>query len=220
MARIHFIKEDGFNRYKVPLSGGTPFVLYYEWVGTGRFYPVTFYGGTSDTREDFAFRTEAGVSAASVLQLRFNTTATELTEGNLDSQPLQYRNGRTGDWLRPRQRKGEDYCIAGSTGSWDMRSIKRAHIYDDQIRFSLRMDIVSKGDSWISYDALSNNVIRMRDVEGRRSRLIALRRGDVANDATGGLDVSYHSRSYDELTEGLILATQEIDLTSQENTAE
>ncbi|MEW1660974.1 MULTISPECIES: hypothetical protein [unclassified Streptomyces] len=217
---LHFIKDDGFNRYKVRLAGNTPFVLYYDWENRDRFYPVTFYGGNSDTREDFAFRTVGDVAAVSVLQFRFDTTATELTEGNLDGTPFEYRSGRTGGWLRPKQRKGQDYCIAGSTGSWDMRSIKRAHIYDDEIRFSLRMNIAGKGDAWISFDALDNHTIRMRDVEGRRARLIAFRRGDVADDATGGLDVPFTSYTYAELTRGLSLAAQEIDPTGQENTAE
>ncbi|MFE6685176.1 hypothetical protein ACFVFQ_01745 [Streptomyces sp. NPDC057743] len=222
MARLHFIKDDGFARYKVPLTGGTPFVLYWDKGDQGIFYPVTFYGGGGSAGEDFAYYTKGqegkGIPASAVLQLRFDTAEEHLTPESLAGKPLQYRNGRTGSWIRPYQRKGDYYYIAGSnSGENRMRSIKRAVVYEgDRIRFALRMDIEGKGDSWLSRDEHLGS-IRMRDDEKLWGRLIAHRRGDVANDATGGINALYYPRSYGELTDGLILASQDIDPTGEEN---
>jgi len=126
------------------------------------------------------------------------TAEDELTETKLEDANLQFRRGKTGSWERAVQLKGSDYYIAAQGSDNSMVGIQEAKVHDDQIRFALRMDIAGKGDSWISADDNTGS-IRMRDDSNRRAHLVALRRGDNPDDATGGYDAKFHPMSWAEL---------------------
>ncbi|MFE6451631.1 hypothetical protein [Nocardiopsis dassonvillei] len=196
MAHIHAHVTTGFDKRKETLAGGTAFVLYWDRSDMGIYYPVGLFGGSGGDKYDFAFKD--GVPPSAVLQFRFDTAEEQLTESVLDDTNLKFRRGRTGDWERAVQRKGSDYYIAAQGSDNTMVGVQRAHIYDDQIRFALRMDIAGKGDAWISADDNTGS-IRMRDDEGRRGHLVALRRGDDLDDATGGYDAKFYPMSSAEL---------------------
>ncbi|XKK39730.1 hypothetical protein HFP72_02295 [Nocardiopsis sp. ARC36] len=196
MTHVHAHVTTGFEKRKETLKGGTPFVLYWNRSDMGIFYPVGLLGGTGGDKHDFNYKD--GVSPDSVLQFRFDTAEDELTETKLEDTNLQFRRGRTGSWERAVQRKGNDYYIAAQGSDNSMVGIQEAKVYDDQIRFALRMDIAGKGDSWISADDNTGS-IRMRDDSNRRAHLVALRRGDSADDATGGYDAKFYPMSWAEL---------------------
>ncbi|PWV44677.1 hypothetical protein [Nocardiopsis sp. L17-MgMaSL7] len=187
MAYVHYHQDNGFDKKKVMLPGGTPFVLYWNWDDKGIFYPLALLGGTGGDRYDFSFKD--GVDPSSVLQFRFDTAADQLTETKLEDTNLEFRRGRSGSWERAVQRKGQDFYIAAQGSSESMVGIEEAKVYDDQIRFALRMDIAGRGDSWISAHDTGKS-IRMRDDSDLRGHLVAYRRGNVSDDATGGSGIS------------------------------
>jgi hypothetical protein len=196
MAHIHAHVTNGFDKRKETLAGGTAFILYWDRSDLGIYYPVSLLGGNGGDKYDFAFKD--GVTPSSILQFRFDTAADELTEAVLDDTNLHFRRGRTGSWERAVQRKGNDYYIAAQGSDNSMTGIQQGHIYGEQIRFALRMAIAGKGDSWISADENSGS-IRMRDDVNRRAHLVALRRGDDLEDATGGYDAKFYPMSSAEL---------------------
>ncbi|MEV5540250.1 hypothetical protein AB0L13_25725 [Saccharopolyspora shandongensis] len=70
-------------------------------------------------------------------------------------------------------------------------------IYGDQLRFALRMDIVSRDDAWISNTETTGS-IRMRDRQQDRAWLVAVRHGEDWTDPFGS-QTTFAKRSWADL---------------------
>ncbi|WP_411130189.1 phosphatidylinositol-specific phospholipase C [Streptomyces sp. x-19] len=185
--RTNSIRYRGADSQDHLLKGGDVFLLY--WMSEANdgyyqnnvFYPVGLWEG-----KDMSGKKKA--TKEDVVQFRFNAHHPYLDSGSLQGVPLEYRVGNS-SWRTPMQRKGAEYYFA-ATGDNTMRSIERAYLYGDPhvTRFALRMDIVGKGDSWISADHYTTS-IRMRDTEGRRAYLVAVHYGDTPGDPFGSKTV-------------------------------
>ncbi|MRH93516.1 hypothetical protein GFY24_40025 [Nocardia sp. SYP-A9097] len=176
---LHF---RGNGNSKSPLLGHQPFLLYWKPSHNSDFYPI----GLWDNRD---FSPQTAVSKSDILQFRIMTkaqrplTAADLTHTSglfpPGGVPLEWKRGN-GSWQLPTQRKGQNYYISvapqQSGGPWRMAGIRRCHAYDDGIRFALWMDIVDKGDAWIS-DQDTTGSIRMQTPNERRASLVAVRYG-------------------------------------------
>ncbi|MEU6584360.1 hypothetical protein [Nocardia sp. NPDC046763] len=197
---IHF---RGPNNVKSELLGFQPFLLYWCMRGGSDFYPV----GLWDNR-DFSPKVE--VSKNDILQIRFATKSGQpLKASDLSSNsgppshpaiPMEWRRG-TGSWMRPSQRKGQDYYIAvvnpdNNSSAWPMHGVRTCHAYDDGIRFGLWMDIGGKGDAWIS-DEDNTGSIRMQTPEARRAYLVAIRHG--TGDDPFGSQTVFRKRAWSDL---------------------
>lgn len=159
---------------KENLTGQTPFFLYW-WhrLEPGWFYPV----GVSE--KDMSPKDWA--PAGDLVAFRFSAPAGEpLTGESIQGRKLEYRVPDTDTWINPSQRKGVEYCFALNGGEWPFQSVARCYVYDDAIRFALRMDMENKGDAWIADETITSS-IRMQSPEGDRAALIAVSYGDGEN---------------------------------------
>lgn len=185
MPFIHYKDRD--NKAK-RLGGQMPFILYWHKRDGDRFYPVGLWEGKD-------FSPKESVSRDDVVQLKFDA------EGDLDALSLLdaslfFRVG-SGAWSRPVQRKGKYHYLAANGSSNSMRQVKSAKIYDEEIRFALRMDIAGAGDSWIADEEYTGS-IRMRDTEARRAYLVAVRHGTAFDDPFGDV-LTFRARSWADL---------------------
>ncbi|MEV0056123.1 hypothetical protein AB0H34_37255 [Saccharopolyspora shandongensis] len=183
------LKYRGKNNATGALGGGQPFLLYWCKEDKDWFYPVGLWEYTD-------FSPKNTVSKSEILQFKFDTDKNVLDVSALLGTPLLCRLGSE-SWSRPVQRKGQNFYIARGTGSMPMRSVQNAVIYGDQLRFALRMDIVSRDDAWISNTETTGS-IRMRDRQQDRAWLVAVRHGDDWTDPFGS-QTTFAKRSWADL---------------------
>ncbi len=160
---------------KENLTGQVPFFLYW-WhrLEPGWFYPVGIADGKDMSPKESAM-------ASDLVPFRFSAPAGEpLTGESIQDRKLEYRVAGTDTWINPSQRKGVEYCFALNGGEWPFQSVARCYVYDDAIRFALRMDMKDKGDAWIGDEAVTTS-IRMESPEDHRAALIAVSYGDAEN---------------------------------------
>ncbi|WP_433733818.1 hypothetical protein ACQP0C_16845 [Nocardia sp. CA-129566] len=192
---LHFCGPD--NRLS-PLLGEMPFLLYWCKRNTGAtYFPVGMWNNTDMSPKD-------EVAKADILEFRFKTaagqpiTAADLANsGPYPGPPLEWRRAG-GAWLRPSQRKGQEYYIAVTppnrpsesdySGRNLMEGVQSSVVYAGGVRFSLRMSIRSKGDAWISDEDVTGS-IRMQDNQTRSAFMVAVRYGD--NDPFGSHTAFY-----------------------------
>jgi hypothetical protein len=172
---------DGYLQYRTAdntkqnLTGQTPFFLYW-WhrLEPGWFYPV----GVAEQKD---MSPQKSAVARDLVPFRFSAPVGEpLTWESIQGRKLEYRVRGTTTWANPSQRKGVEYCFALSGGEWPFQSVARCFVYDDAIRFALRMDMDNKGDAWIADETITNS-IRMQSPEDDRAALIAVSYGDGEN---------------------------------------
>ncbi|UNO43443.1 hypothetical protein [Streptomyces sp. MST-110588] len=189
MPFIHFKDRD--NKPK-RLGGQMPFILYWHKRGGDRFYPVGRW-------ENKDFSPKDSISRNDVVQFKFDA------EGDIDESltgwfgegpPLLFRVG-SGAWSRPVQRKGNYHYFSATGSSNSMRRVKQIKVYDEEIRFALRMDIAGAGDSWIADEEYTGS-IRMRDTTERRAYLVAVRHGITFDDPFGNAQ-TFRPRSWADL---------------------
>ena len=178
---------------KENLTGQTPFFLYW-WhrLEPGWFYPV----GAWDQKD---MSPKESALARDLVAFRFSAAAGEpLTGESIQGRKLEYRvPGTTDTWISPSQRKGVEYCFALNGGEWPFRSVARCYVYDDAIRFALRIDMDDKGDAWIADETVTSS-IRMQSPEGDRAALVAVSYGDGENPYQSPTQV-IERRTWDDL---------------------
>ncbi|WP_280249631.1 hypothetical protein [Nocardia abscessus] len=179
---------------KRPIKGGMRFLLYWNPRSSDWFYPVGI-----ESHYDFSPKDE--VSRDDVLEFLFDPRDDDkwdqyLTAGDIENSIL-FCGRRRDSWRNPAQRKGQDYYINMHVGADNgMVGIDDCLIYEDAIRFALRMDIRYRDDSWIS-DETNTGSIRMQDKTDRRAYMVAVHYGDDWDPF--GSETVFRKRSWNDL---------------------
>ncbi|TCJ89950.1 hypothetical protein [Nocardia alba] len=182
--RLRYMDE---NKSQWTLQYDMPFMMWWLPRTGDMYYPVGLWDGKDAMPKD-------QVSKADIVQWRIR--GPHSLEHPEDPQmgghlfwPLQWRQG-TGVWKDVHQRKGANYYLSVD-GHTTMRGVRYVKQYGTPY-YAFYMDIVTKGDAWIS-DETTTGSIRMQSSESRRAYIVPRRFGSSMDDPFGSATTFYKS---------------------------